>query len=83
MGPCTAWVARCKYVAFVGPLAVAVKGMYDTDYNYYVCLKTGIIAHLQGYAPSVSIEFARKTLAENVKPSFLELEEATSVLSPV
>ena len=68
---------------FVGPLAVAVKGMYDTDYNYYVCLKTGIIAHLQGYAPSVSIEFARKTLAENVKPSFLELEEATSVLSPV
>ena len=68
---------------FVGPLAVAVKGMYDTDHNYYVCLKTGIIAHLQGYAPSVSVEFARKTLAENVRPSFLELEEATSVLSPV
>ncbi len=68
---------------FVGPLAVAVKGMYDADHNYLVCLKTGIIAHLQGYAPTVSVEFARKTLAEHVKPSFAELEEATVALSPV
>lgn len=67
---------------FVGPMATALKGIYDTDHNYYICLKTGIIAHLQGYAPAVSIEFARKTLGDHVKPSFIELEEATSALSP-
>ena len=38
---------------FVGPMATALKGIYDTDHNYYICLKTGIIAHLQGYAPAV------------------------------
>ena len=68
---------------FVGPMATAMKGIYDADHNYFVCLKIGILAHLQGYAPSVSIEFARKTLAHSVRPSFAELEDATAALAPV
>jgi chemotaxis protein MotA len=68
---------------FVGPMATAMKGIYDADHNYLVCLKIGILAHLQGYAPSVSIEFARKALAHNVRPSFAELEDATAALAPV
>jgi len=68
---------------FVGPMATAMKGNSEADHNYFVCLKTGLIAHLQGYAPAVSIEFARKTLQEHVRPSFAELEEATASLDPV
>lgn len=68
---------------FVGPMATAMKGISDADHNYFVCLKTGLIAHLQGYAPAVSVEFARKTLQEHVRPSFIELEEATASLDPV
>ncbi len=68
---------------FVGPMATAMKGNSEADHNYFVCLKTGIIAHLQGYAPAVSIEFARKTLQGHVRPSFAELEEATASLDPV
>ena len=68
---------------FVGPLATAMKGVYDADHNYFVCLKIGIIAHLQGYSPAVSVEFARKTLGHSVRPSFTELEDATAALSPV
>jgi chemotaxis protein MotA len=30
---------------------------------------------MQGYAPQVSVEFARKTLGSNVRPSFGEVEE--------
>jgi chemotaxis protein MotA len=30
---------------------------------------------MQGYAPQVSIEFARKILTSDVRPSFAELEE--------
>ena len=67
---------------FVGPIATALKGIVDADHNYYVCLKTGIIAHLQGYAPAVSVEFARKTLGENNRPSFAKLEETTATISP-
>ncbi|MBO88365.1 MAG: flagellar motor stator protein MotA [Rickettsiales bacterium] len=67
---------------FVGPIAVAMKGICDADHNYYVCLKTGIIAHLQGYAPAVSVEFARKTLGENNRPSFAKLEETTATITP-
>ena len=35
----------------------------------------GIVAHMQGYAPQVSVEFARKTLSSHVRPSFTEVEE--------
>jgi chemotaxis protein MotA len=31
---------------------------------------------MQGYAPQVSVEFARKTLPSTVRPSFKELEDA-------
>ena len=67
---------------FVGPMATALKGIRESEHGYFVCLKTGIIAHLQGYAPQVSIEFTRKTLGETVRPSFMELEEATAGLDP-
>ncbi len=30
---------------------------------------------VQGYAPQVSIEFARKTLKSNGRPTFIEVEE--------
>ncbi|NDG04785.1 MAG: flagellar motor stator protein MotA, partial [Alphaproteobacteria bacterium] len=33
-----------------------------------------------GYAPSVSVEYARKTLNSEVRPSFTEVEEATAQL---
>ena len=56
---------------------------FEQDNSYLNCLKAGIIAHLQGYAPAVSVEFARKTLGENLRPTFSELEEATGELSPV
>jgi chemotaxis protein MotA len=39
-------------------------------------MKAGILAHLHGYPPAVSIEFARKTLYSFERPSFAELEDA-------
>jgi chemotaxis protein MotA len=41
-------------------------------------MKAGLLAHMQGYAPAVSIEFARKTLFSHERPSFIELEEAVA-----
>jgi chemotaxis protein MotA len=40
------------------------------------------LAHVQGYAPAISVEFARKTVSGHDRPSFFELEEATDELAP-
>lgn len=67
---------------FIGPLASALKAMYDSEAKYYQCIKAGLLAHLHGYAPAVSVEFARKSLYPNARPDFYEVEQATSALPP-
>jgi len=61
---------------FVSPMASSVGAVFSEESNYMLCIKGGIIAHMQGYAPQVSIEFARKVIPSHVRPSFAELEEA-------
>ena len=67
---------------FVGPLANSLKSLYDGEIKYFQCIKAGLLAHLHGYAPAVSIEFARKALFADVRPDFYEVEEATQALPP-
>jgi len=62
---------------FVGPLAAGLKALYDSETKYFQCMKAGLIAYVQGYAPAVCVEFARKALLSSVRPTFYEVEEAT------
>lgn len=66
---------------FIGPIASAMKERNDTELKYYICMKTSILAFLQGAAPQVAIEFGRKILMHDVQPTFLEVEEATQNVS--
>ena len=43
-------------------------------------MKTGLLAHISGYAPVMAIEFARKTLMSEDRPTFAEVDEATAGL---
>jgi chemotaxis protein MotA len=61
---------------FVGPMANAVKARCDAEVKYFLCIKAGILAYMQGYAPAIAIEFARKALNTDVRPTFYEVEEA-------
>tara|TARA_R110000803_G_scaffold9724_4_gene30460 strand:- start:2251 stop:3105 length:855 start_codon:yes stop_codon:yes gene_type:complete len=61
---------------FVAPTASIIKNTVDTDAKYYTCIKAALIGHMQGYAPQVSVEFARKSLPHGLRPSFKELDEA-------
>ncbi|MFH1803476.1 MAG: flagellar motor stator protein MotA [Pseudomonadota bacterium] len=61
---------------FVSPTASAIKKVLDADAKYYSCMKVALIGHMQGYAPQVSVEFARKILPHDVRPSFKEIDEA-------
>ncbi len=60
----------------VGPMGNNLKAYADADSKYYECIKAGLIAHLQGHAPTIAVEFARKTLFSDVRPSFVEVEDA-------
>jgi chemotaxis protein MotA len=68
---------------FIAPIAGALKARYDAEVKYFLCIKAGLLAYLQGYAPAVAVEFARKALLSNVRPTFYEVEEAVAALPPV
>ena len=65
---------------FIGPMASALKGRANTDTKYFVCMKAGLMAYMQGYAPAVSVEFARKTLFAHERPTFYDVEDAVAEL---
>jgi chemotaxis protein MotA len=68
---------------FVAPIAASLKAVYDSELKYYQCIKAGLLAHLHGCAPAVSVEYARKAVWSDVRPTFYEVEDATSALPPV
>ncbi len=72
------WVAY----GMVGPIAGAMTAKAETEVMYYKCMKIGVIAFLNGAAPQVAVEFARKFLSHDVQPTFLELEEKLNELPP-
>ena len=61
---------------FVGPISSSVKARGDAETRYFLCMKAAILAYMQGYAPAVAVEFARKALNTDVRPTFYEVEEA-------
>lgn len=65
------------------PIAQIIKTIYDEEQHYYLCIKAGLLAYMQGHAPAVCIEFSRKILPHHVRPTFYEVEEATQSLPPV
>lgn len=65
---------------YIGPLASCLNATFAEGNIYFQCIKAGLLAHLSGYAPSISIEYARKAINSDLRPSFIEMEEATAQL---
>jgi chemotaxis protein MotA len=66
--------------AFVSPIAGAMTARAESEVMYYKAMKVCVIAFLNGSAPQVAVEFARKFLPHDVQPGFLELEEKLNEL---
>ncbi len=64
----------------IGPIAGAMTTYAQSEVMYYKALKVGLIAFLNGCAPQVAVEFARKFLPHDVQPTFQELEEKLNAL---
>jgi chemotaxis protein MotA len=60
----------------VGPIAQILQMLYDSEAKYLECIKAGLISYMNGYAPAIVVEFARKSIDPECRPTFYELDEA-------
>jgi len=60
---------------FVQPIATSLEHRVDDEMNIEHCIKAGILAIHKGFAPAIAIEFARRVVPEDVRPSFEETEK--------
>jgi chemotaxis protein MotA len=61
---------------FVGPMANHLNVLQNSEGRYFECIKAGVVAYAKGNAPITVVEFARRTIYSEVRPSFKELETA-------
>lgn len=66
-----------------GPIASSMRAVFSAEAKYFQCIKAGLLAHVAGHAPAVSVEFARKALLSDTRPTFKEVEDATAKVLPV
>lgn len=61
---------------FVEPLGAVLEARAQEEAKAYLCVKTVLVANMNGYAPPMAVEFGRKVLLSDTRPTFHELEEA-------
>jgi chemotaxis protein MotA len=59
---------------FVGPVAAAMEQRANEDSKPFEIVKIALLSTVRGYAPPVALEFARKQLYSDIRPSFADLE---------
>jgi len=63
---------------FIGPMGTSMATYGEQQAKFLECIKVGIIAHMQGNAPQVTVEFMRKNIPSDFRPTFAEVEAALS-----
>ncbi len=61
---------------FLGPLALNMAKMNDAELDYLRCLRSGVIGFVKGSAPVLAVEFARRSVPGENRPTFKEFEAA-------
>ena len=60
---------------FVGPMGTYLEHVVSDEGHYTKCLKTGLLAVYKGFPPAIAVEFARRVLPHEVRPTFDETEQ--------
>jgi chemotaxis protein MotA len=61
---------------FFSPLAGNMAKIADAELDYLRCLRAGTMAFIKGAAPILSVEFARRAIPGDLRPTFQEMEAA-------
>jgi chemotaxis protein MotA len=59
---------------FIGPIAAGMEHKAHDEGKAFEVVKMALVASVRGYAPQVAVEFARKLLFSEVRPTFADLE---------
>jgi len=59
---------------FILPLAALLRQKSSDQVKILQCIKVTLLSSLNGYAPTIAVEFGRKTIYTSERPSFEELE---------
>ena len=57
------------------PISMALEFRAEAGTRYLTCLKCGIVAFAQGLAPMMVVEFARRTIESEVRPTFQDMDD--------
>jgi len=63
-----------------GPIASALEQNEEVDGKAFLSVKAVLLASLNGFPPQAAIEFGRKVLFSDMRPSFKELDEETKAV---
>jgi chemotaxis protein MotA len=59
---------------FIGPIAASMSHAANEEGRAFEVVKMALVASVRGYTPAVAIEFARKLLMSDLRPTFTDLE---------
>jgi chemotaxis protein MotA len=60
----------------VSPIASNLEKTVDAEGQFYQMLRAGLMAFAKGMAPMIAVEFARRAIPHELRPSFKTMEEA-------
>jgi len=65
---------------FVGPMAGGLEHLLASEARFYHFLKASVVAFAKGFPPIVAVEFSRREIYADDRPSFAEMETACKAL---
>lgn len=66
---------------FFGPIGSYLSKQNDAESQYLQCLRVAILAMIRGTAPRLAVEFARRAIPSDLRPSFKEMEEGCKAVA--
>lgn len=65
---------------FAGPLANALENRKAAESRYLTFLRSSLVSLARGASPIIAVEFARRSIEAEVRPTFAEMEKACKEL---
>ncbi len=59
-----------------GPLASSMAKANEAEHAYLQVLRVAVISSVKGFAPLMAVEFARRVIPSQLRPTFQEMEQA-------
>ena len=66
---------------FFGPMGHFIATYFHDEHRYVECIRAGLLSHLKGNAPAVTVEIARNSIPSMERPTFAETEAAINASS--